>query len=72
MVRFEVLVPGRIKWLENQGVRTSYMGYVLVPGRIKWLENRVWYEQEPICVLVPGRIKWLENRFNLDPFLFLF
>ena len=37
--RFDVLVPGRIKWLENIEYEGQDAIDVLVPGRIKWLEN---------------------------------
>ena len=58
----KVLVPGKIKWLENRGNVCNAIFTVLVPGKIKWLENYTWDYEVVSDVLVPGKIKWLENK----------
>ena len=60
-----VLVPGKIKWLENDPSISVTRDRVLVPGKIKWLENNHFYSRFLQTVLVPGKIKWLENVFCL-------
>ena len=39
-----VLVPGKIKWLENQYKENMSNLTVLVPGKIKWLENLSYFQ----------------------------
>ena len=67
-----VLVPGKIKWLENWTVSCLQWKSVLVPGKIKWLENFVVCTVAGHPVLVPGKIKWLENFDDLNSFSFRF
>ena len=64
--RFDVLVPGKIKWLENLPLSNCLCDFVLVPGKIKWLENFTFLLLLLFLVLVPGKIKWLENILKLE------